>query len=113
MSLNPKMEDIVVVKNYLKNKLINEGLNKREKTLLDNITTQINEAPIDYSNVGGSRMERGTQSKIEDKQTPFHEMGLSDDLIDILSSESFQHSVEKVKEAFNWYFSSKGIAYIS
>jgi hypothetical protein len=98
MSLNPKMEDIVVVKNYLKNKLINEGLNKREKTLLDNITTQINEAPIDYSNVGGSRMERGTQSKIDDKQTPFHEMGLSDELIDVLSSEAFQHSVEKVKE---------------
>lgn len=99
MSLNPKMEDIKVVKNYLDNKLINEGLTKREKTLLDNIKSQINEAPIDYSNVGGSRMERGTQSKIEKKETPFHEMGLSDELIDILSSESFQHSVEKVKDA--------------
>jgi len=98
MSLNPNMEDISVVKNYLDKKLMTEGLNKREKTLLDNITTQINEAPIDYSNVGGSRMERGTQSKIDDKQTPFHEMGLSDELIDVLSSEAFQHSVEKVKE---------------
>jgi hypothetical protein len=98
MSLNPNMEDISVVKNYLDKKLMTEGLNKREKTLLDNIKSQLNEAPIDYSNVGGSRMERGTQSKIEKKETPFHEMGLSDDLIDILSSEAFQHSVEKVKD---------------
>lgn len=99
MSLNNKIEKILKVKTDLEKKLMNEGLTKTEKQLLDRVKETINEAPIDYSDVGGSKMSSGLQQSVEGGQTPFSKMGISNDLIEILASESFKDSVEKVRNA--------------
>lgn len=99
MSLNQNMEKLLKARKNLEKKLINEGLTKNEKTLLNNIKSKLNEAPIDYSDVGGSRMDPARQRKIEQGENPYAEMGISNELIELLSSEGFKDSVEKVKEA--------------
>jgi hypothetical protein len=97
MSLNENMEKFLKVRNTLEKKLVNEGLTKDEKTLLSKVKTAINEAPIDYSD--GARMEPGRQRKIERGENPYTQYGMSQELVDLLGSEGFKKSVEKVKRA--------------
>lgn len=99
MSLNHKMEKILKTKKNLEDKLIKEGLTKKEKQILDEIKTNLTEAPIDYSNVGGARMEPERQRKFESGENPYVKYGMSQELLDILGSEAFKTSVEKVKRA--------------
>jgi len=99
MSLNNNIEKTLKIKNVLETKFINEGLTKSEKKLLDMVKGRLNEAPIDYSDVGGARMNPQLQGSVEGGQTPYSKMGLSNELIELLSSESFKDSVEKVKRA--------------
>ena len=54
MSLNNNIEKTLKIKNVLETKFINEGLTKSEKKLLDMVKGRLNEAPIDYSDVGGA-----------------------------------------------------------
>ena len=99
MSLNNKMENILQVKNDLEKKLVREGLTINEMNLLNEVKNNISEAPIDYSDVGGARMNPQLQRSVEGGETPYSKMGISNDLIELLSSESFKDSVEKVKRA--------------
>jgi hypothetical protein len=99
MSLNENMEKFFKVKKTLERKLVNEGLTKDEKVLLERVKKEIGEAPIDYSEVGGARMEPERQRKFEKGENPYAKYGMSQELIDILGSEGFKKSVEKVKRA--------------
>ena len=99
MSLNENMEKFFKVKKTLEKKLVNEGLTKDEKVLLERVKKEIGEAPIDYSEVGGARMEPERQRKFEKGENPYAKYGMSQELIDILGSEGFKKSVEKVKRA--------------
>jgi hypothetical protein len=93
------MENILQVKNDLERKLVKEGLTISEMNLLNEVKNNLSEAPIDYSDVGGARMNPQLQRSVEGGETPYSKMGISNDLIELLSSESFKDSVEKVKRA--------------
>lgn len=97
MSLNNKVEKILRVKNTLERKLMNEGLTKSEKGILDKVRIQLAEAPIDYTGAGGARMSQQLQSKIEGGQTDFNELGISTETIEFLASKSFVDSVKKLQ----------------
>jgi len=97
MSLNSKVEKILKIKNTLEKKMMNEGLTKSEKTILDKVRTQLIEAPIDYTGAGGARMSRDLQSKIEGGNTDFNKLGISTETIEFLSSKSFVDSVKKLQ----------------
>lgn len=97
MSLNENMEKFLKVKKTLERKLMREGLTKREKVLLEQVNSEIAEAPITYDD--GARMEPGRQSKFERGENPYKKYGMSQELVDILASEGFKKSVEKVKRA--------------
>lgn len=99
MNSNGNMEKFNKAKKVLDEKLMTEGLTKSEKTILDNINKRINEAPIDYSEVGGARMEPGRQRKFETGENPYKKYGVSQELVDLLASEGFKKSIEKVKRA--------------
>lgn len=98
MSLNNKLEKILRVKNTLERKLMNEGLTKSEKGILDKVRIQLAEAPIDYTGAGGARMSQQLQSKIESGQTDFNELGISTETIEFLASKSFVDSVKKLQK---------------
>ena len=97
MSLNNKVEKILRVKNTLERKLMNEGLTKSEKGILDKVRIQLAEAPIDYTGAGGARMSQQLQSKIEGGRTDFNELGISTETIEFLASKSFVDSVKKLQ----------------
>lgn len=97
MSLNNKVEKILKIKNTLEKKLMNEGLTKSEKTILDKVRTQLVEAPIDYTGAGGARMSQQLQSKIEGGRTDFNDLGISTETIEFLASKSFVDSVKKLQ----------------
>lgn len=97
MSLNNKVEKILKIKNTLERKLMNEGLTKSEKTILDKVRVQLVEAPIDYTGAGGARMSPQLQSKIEGGQTDFNELGISTETMEFLASKSFVDSVKKLQ----------------
>jgi hypothetical protein len=97
MSLNNKVEKILKIKNTLEKKMMNEGLTKSEKTILDKARIRLAEAPIDYTGAGGARMSRDLQSKIEGGQTDFNEMGVSTETMEFLASKSFVDSVKKLQ----------------
>ena len=97
MSLNENMEKFLKVKKTLERKLMREGLTKREKVLLEQVNSEIAEAPITYDD--GARMEPSRQSKFEKGENPYKKYGMSQELVDILASEGFKKSVEKVKRA--------------
>ena len=99
MSLNTKIENVLKVRKDLEKKLMKEGLTKTERQLLESVRNTMNEAPIDYSEVGGSKMSSGLQQSVERGETPYSKMGLSNELIELLASESFKDSVEKVRNA--------------
>lgn len=99
MSLNTKMKKILKIKKELENKSISEGLTKSERSLLNEVKTKLNEAPIDYE--GPERMEPGIERKITSKQTPYHEHPAipegEKDFIELIASKRFKDSVEKVR----------------
>lgn len=97
MSLNNKVEKILKVKNTLERKMMNEGLTKSEKSILDKVRIQLSEAPIDYTGAGGARMSQQLQSKIEGGRTDFNELGISTETIEFLASKSFVDSVKKLQ----------------
>lgn len=100
MSANLRMEKILQVKSDLDKKLINEGLSKNQQKMLNEINRRLNEAPIDYE--GPERMEPGIERQILQKQTPYHEhpalpSDLDRDYIEVITSQRFKDSVEKVR----------------
>jgi len=100
MSVNLKMEKILKVKSNLDKKLINEGLTNNQKTMLNEINRRLNEAPVSYD--GPERMEPGIERKINQRETPYKEHpGLpqdgDEDYIQVITSQRFKDSVEKVR----------------
>lgn len=99
MALNTKIEKSLKLKNDLQKKLVNEGLTKKEYTLLNEVKKSLKEAPIDYE--GPERMEPGIERKITSKQTPYSEhpaMPKGDrDFVELVSSKRFKDSVNKVR----------------
>ncbi len=99
MSLNPKIEKNLKLKNRLQKKLVNEGLTKNEYALLNEVKNNLKEAPIDYE--GPERMEPGIERKITSKETPYSShpaMPKGDrDFVELVSSKRFKDSVNKVR----------------
>jgi hypothetical protein len=99
MSLNIEMEKKLNVKNQLEKKLVKEGLTKKEKTILENLKTNIKEAPIDYE--GPERMDPNIERKITGKSTPYSThpaMPKGDrDFVELVSSKRFKDSVDAVR----------------
>jgi hypothetical protein len=68
--------------------------------MLNEINRRLNEAPIDYE--GPERMEPGIERKIIQRQTPYHEHPAiptdgDRDYIELITSQRFKDSVEKVR----------------
>lgn len=100
MSVNLKMEKILKVKFDLDKKLVNEGLTNNQKTMLNEINRRLNEAPVNYD--GPERMEPGIERQINQKQTPYAENPMlpqdgDRDFVEMISSQRFKDSVEKVR----------------
>jgi hypothetical protein len=100
MSVNLKMEKILKVKSDLDKKLVNEGLTNNQKTMLNEINRRLNEAPVNYD--GPERMEPGIERQINQKQTPYAENPMlpqdgDRDFVEMISSQRFKDSVEKVR----------------
>jgi hypothetical protein len=102
MSVNNKIEKILRLKNNLQKKLVNEGLTKKEYSLLSEMKKTLREAPIDYE--GPERMEPGIERKITSKETPYSKdfpaiPKMDRDYVELISSKRFKDSVEKVRNA--------------
>ena len=100
MSANLKIEKILQVKNELDKKLVNEGLTVNQQNMLNEINRRLNEAPVSYE--GPERMEPGIERKINLKQTPYAEHPAlpqdgDRDYVEMISSQRFKDSVEKVR----------------
>lgn len=100
MSANLKMDKVLKVKSDLDKKLISEGLSDNETKMLNEINRRLSEAPIDYE--GPERMEPGIERQITQKQTPYHKHPAlptdgDRDYIELISSQRFKDSVEKVR----------------
>jgi hypothetical protein len=99
MSLNHRIEKILKVKNNLDNKLINEGLTKKEKNLLDKINVITEDAmSFDPESLGGARPSRTLQSKIERGELPLSKFGLTQAQVDFFTSQAFKDSVNRLEE---------------
>jgi hypothetical protein len=99
MSLNYRIEKILKVKNNLDNKLINEGLTKKEKNLLDKINVITEDAmSFDPEQIGGARPSRTLQSKIEKGELPLSKFGLTQSQVDFFTSQAFKDSVNRLEE---------------
>lgn len=101
MSANLKMDKVLKVKSDLDKKLISEGLTENETKMLNEINRRLSEAPIDYE--GPERMEPGIERQITQKRTPYHEHPAlptdgDRDYIELISSQRFKDSVEKVRQ---------------
>lgn len=88
--------------NKLENKLVNEGLTKKELSVLREYKDEMSEAPIDYE--GPERMEPGIERKITSKETPYSKdfpaiPKMDKDYIELISSKRFKDSVDKVRRA--------------
>jgi len=100
MSANLKIEKILKVKNDLDKKLVNEGLTNNQQTMLNEINRRLNEAPVSYD--GPERMEPGIERQINQRQTPYAENPMlpqdgDRDFIELVTSQRFKDSVEKVR----------------
>jgi len=100
MSANLKMEQAIIAKKILEEKLVNEGLSSKEKLVLSEIKTRLKEAPVSYD--GPERMEPGIERKINQRQTPYAEHPAlpqdgDRDFIELVTSQRFKDSVEKVR----------------
>ena len=99
MSLNYRLEKILKVKNSLNKKMISEGLTKKEKTLLDNISIITERAmSFDPEQIGGARPSRTLQSKIERGELPLSKFGLTQAQVDFFTSQAFKDSVNRLEE---------------
>jgi hypothetical protein len=99
MSLNKNMEKFFKVKKTLEKKLIREGLTKDEKTLLERVKSEINEAPMTFgSEVGGGRPSRNLQGKIERGELPLSKFGLTQAQVDFFTSMAFKDSIVRLEE---------------
>jgi hypothetical protein len=102
MSVNNKMEKALKLKKSLHKKLVNEGLTKKEYSILSEVKKVLTEAPIDYD--GPERMEPGIERKITSKETPYSKdfpaiPKMDRDYIELISSKRFKDSVDKVRRA--------------
>jgi hypothetical protein len=100
MSANLKMEKILQVKSDLDKKLVNEGLTNNQQTMLNEINRRLNEAPVSYD--GPERMEPGIERQINQRQTPYKEHPAlpqdgDRDFIEMITSQRFKDSVDKVR----------------
>ena len=100
MSVNLKMEKILKVKGDLDKKLVTEGLTDNQQTMLNEINRRLNEAPVSYE--GPERMEPGIERQINQRQTPYAEHPAlpqdgDRDYIELITSQRFKDSVEKVR----------------
>jgi hypothetical protein len=100
MSANLKMEKAIVAKKILEKKLVNEGLTNKEKLVLNEIKTRLNEAPVSYD--GPERMEPGIERQINQRQTPYAENPMlpqdgDRDFVEMITSQRFKDSVDKVR----------------
>jgi len=100
MSANLKMEKILQVKSDLDKKLVNEGLTDNQQTMLNEINRSLNQAPVSYD--GAERMEPGIERKINQRETPYAEHPAlpqdgDRDFVELISSQRFKDSVEKVR----------------
>ena len=100
MSANLKMEKAIIAKKILEEKLVNEGLTSKEKLVLSEIKTRLKEAPVSYD--GPERMEPGIERTINQRQTPYAEHPAlpqdgDRDFIELVTSQRFKDSVEKVR----------------
>ena len=100
MSANLKMEKILKVKSDLDKKLVNEGLTNNQQKMLNEINRRLNEAPVSYD--GPERMEPGIERQINQRQTPYAENPMlpqdgDRDFVELVSSQRFKDSVEKVR----------------
>ena len=100
MSVNLKMEKILKVKSDLDKKLVNEGLTNNQKTMLNEINRRLNEAPVSYD--GPERMEPGIERQINQRETPYAENPMlpqdgDRDFIEMITSQRFKDSVDKVR----------------
>jgi hypothetical protein len=100
MSANLKMEKAIIAKKILEEKLVNEGLTNKERLILNEIKTRLKEAPVSYD--GPERMEPGIERKINQRQTPYAEhpsipQDGDRDFIELITSQRFKDSVEKVR----------------
>jgi hypothetical protein len=100
MSVNIKMEKAITAKKILEKKLVNEGLTNKERLILNEIKTRLKEAPVSYD--GPERMEPGIERKINQRQTPYAEhpsipQDGDRDFIELITSQRFKDSVEKVR----------------
>lgn len=93
------MENVIKTKKQLEKKLVSEGLTKKEYSLLSEIRSRVNEAPIDYE--GPERMGSDIERQITGKETPFHGHPsipkTERDFIEVIASKRFKDSVEKVR----------------
>ena len=94
------MEKAIIAKKILEKKLVNEGLTNNEKLVLSEIKTRLNEAPVSYD--GPERMEPGIERQINQRQTPYAENPMlpqdgDRDFIELITSQRFKDSVEKVR----------------
>ena len=100
MSANLKIEKILKVKSDLDKKLVNEGLTGNQQKMLNEINRRLNEAPVSYD--GPERMEPGIERQINQRQTPYAENPMlpqdgDRDFIEMITSQRFKDSVEKVR----------------
>ena len=100
MSANLKMERILKVKSDLDKKLVNEGLTNNQTTMLNEINRRLNEAPVSYD--GPERMEPGIERQINQRETPYKEHPAlpqdgDRDFIEMITSQRFKDSVDKVR----------------
>ena len=94
------MEKAIIAKKILEKKLVNEGLTNNEKLFLSEIKTRLNVAPVSYD--GPERMEPGIERQINQRQTPYAENPMlpqdgDRDFIEMITSQRFKDSVEKVR----------------
>ena len=100
MSVNLKMEKILKAKSDLDKKLVNEGLTNNQTTMLNEINRRLNEAPVSYD--GPERMEPGIERQINQRETPYKEHPAlpqdgDRDFIEMITSQRFKDSVDKVR----------------
>ncbi len=94
------MEKILKAKSDLDKKLVNEGLTNNQTTMLNEINRRLNEAPVSYD--GPERMEPGIERQINQRETPYKEHPAlpqdgDRDFIEMITSQRFKDSVDKVR----------------
>jgi hypothetical protein len=99
MNLHNKFNYLKQTRQQLKNKLVNEGLTKKENELLNEINSLISEVPMTFGpELGGARPSGTLQSKIERGELPLSQFGLTQPQVDFFASEAFKFSINRLEE---------------